>query len=132
MMNATRWLVGLLVCGGLLGMAGCAKTKPMTAATPVPKGAAPAGSGAEGATNKVIVTPAASLTGKVASVNVAGQFVVLTVQGGPMPVPDQRLSVYRAGLKVGVVKVTNQQMQANQVADIVAGEARVGDEVRPE
>ncbi len=124
--------MGLLLCGGLLGVLGCARTKPATAATPVPKGAAPSGHAPEGQTNKVIVTPTVGIAGKVAAVNVPGQFVVLTFQGRQMPVTDQRLSVYRSGLKVGEVKISNQQMAANQVADIVAGEARVGDEVRPE
>jgi hypothetical protein len=40
------------------------------------------------------------------------------------------MNVYRRGLKVGEVKVTGPQRDDNIVADITAGEAAVGDEVR--
>lgn len=42
----------------------------------------------------------------------------------------KRLNVYRNGLKVGELKVTGPQRDNNTVADIVAGECQVGDEVR--
>jgi hypothetical protein len=42
----------------------------------------------------------------------------------------QILTVSRDGLKVGEVKVSGPQRDDNIVADITAGEARVGDEVR--
>jgi hypothetical protein len=47
-----------------------------------------------------------------------------------MAVPEQRLNLYRRGLRVGEVKVTGPQREDNIVADLVAGEAEVGDEVR--
>ena len=47
-----------------------------------------------------------------------------------MPSLDQRLSLYRKGLKIGEVKVTGPQQDDNMIADLVAGEAEVGDEVR--
>ena len=47
-----------------------------------------------------------------------------------MPAVDQRLNVYRHGLKVGEVQVGARQMDDNIVADIVAGEAEKGDVVR--
>jgi len=70
------------------------------------------------------------LVGKVVRFNSEGRFVVLNFPIGHLPGVDQRLNVYRQGLKVGEVKVTGPQRDDNTVADIVAGEAQVGDEVR--
>ena len=91
------------------------------AKTPVPAGTAvPA-----------IVTPDNSLTAKVARYNSAGRFVVLSFPPGQMPRLEQSLFLYRNGLKVGEVKVTGPQDSNNNiVADLVTGEAQVGDEVR--
>jgi len=47
-----------------------------------------------------------------------------------MPATNQKLYLYREGLKVGEVKITGPQADDNVVADIVTGEAQVGDEVR--
>jgi hypothetical protein len=40
------------------------------------------------------------------------------------------MNLYRRGLKVGEVKVTGPAREDNIVADLVAGEAEVGDEAR--
>ncbi len=79
---------------------------------------------------KLIVTPEPGLTGKVAKVNPDGRFVVLNFPLGHLPPADQHLSIYRQGLKVGEVKITGPQLEDNIVADLIAGEARVGDEAR--
>jgi hypothetical protein len=79
---------------------------------------------------KLIVTPENAFVGKVATVNQTAGFVVLSFPPGHMPAVDQRLSLYRRGLKVGEVKVTGPQIDENVVADIVAGESDVGDEVK--
>ena len=47
-----------------------------------------------------------------------------------MAAAEQRLNLYRRGLKVGEVKVTGPAREDNIVADLVAGEAEVGDEAR--
>ena len=70
------------------------------------------------------------MTGRVASVNLNGRFVVLSYPIGGLPPVDRRLNVYRAGLKVGELKVNRWQLDNLAVADIVAGECRVGDETR--
>jgi hypothetical protein len=80
----------------------------------------------------LIVTPGQATTGRVASVNTAGRFVVLTFPLGTMPALEKRMSVYRSGLKVGEVKITGPQLDINIDADIVTGDCRVGDEVREE
>ena len=79
----------------------------------------------------VIVTPAPSNVGRITSVNPAGRFVVITYPiGVPLPSLEQKLDVYRAGLKVGEIKITGPARDLNTVADITAGECQPGDEVR--
>jgi hypothetical protein len=77
-----------------------------------------------------VLTLSSALTGKVAKVNVPLRFVVLDFGLDRLPALDQRLSVYRQGLKVGELKVTGPVMLNNIVADVVTGEANEGDEVR--
>lgn len=76
------------------------------------------------------VTPLNELSGKVASVNAGLRFAVLDFYLVQLPPVDQRLGVYRQGQKVGEVKITGPARDHNIVADITAGEAQVGDEVR--
>ena len=76
-----------------------------------------------------IVTPDLSLAAKVVSVNVVGRFVVLSFPPSQMPKMDQPLFLYRGGLKVAEVRVTGPQQENNIVADIVSGDAQVGDTV---
>ena len=71
-----------------------------------------------------------ALVGEVSKVYPAWRFVVLSFPPGPMPAPDQRLSLYRRGLKVAEVKVTSQPNGGNVIADIVTGSPEAGDEAR--
>ena len=80
--------------------------------------------------SKLIVTPENGLVGKVVRVNSSARFVVLNFPIGHLPALEQRLHVYRRGLKVGEVKVTGPQLDDNVVADLLAGEAAEGDQVR--
>ena len=107
-----------LTCGfvGIL-MAGCAHHRP----APVPGISSPAAA---------IITPGDLLAGKVAACNTAGRFVVLNFPSAQIPAVDQSLFLYRGGLKVAEIRVTGPQSDDNTVADIVTGEAQVGDEVR--
>ena len=77
-----------------------------------------------------IVTPDDSMTATVAMYDAVGRFVVLNFPADKMPKNDQVLFIYRAGLKVGEVKVTGPQRDNSTVADLVSGEAKTGDEVR--
>ena len=79
---------------------------------------------------KLIVTPDDSLVGKVAMVNQGFRFVVLNFPVGHLPVPEQHLNLYRRGVKVGEVKATSQQYDDNVVADLLTGDAEIGDEAR--
>ena len=114
-----------LAVWGLAGMllAGCSifhKTKqaPAPASTPPPR------------TSQTVVAPDNSLAARVAAYNATGRFVVLSFSVGQMPKLDQTLFLYRSGLKVAEVKVTGPQRDNNIVADLVNGDAQVGDEVR--
>jgi hypothetical protein len=80
----------------------------------------------------VSVSPAttAPATGRVARVNPDGAFVILSYPLGAVPPVGRRLSVYRDGMKVGELKVSEPRYQQHTAADITAGEARAGDETR--
>ena len=80
--------------------------------------------------SKLIVTPDTMVVGKVVRTNENARFAVLNFPVGIMPAPQQKLNVYRQGLKVGEIKVTGPQQEDNTVGDIIAGEAQVGDELR--
>jgi hypothetical protein len=107
-------LLPVLLAGTVMFM-GCASRKP--------------DGGAEA--SAVIVTPASANIGKIASVNPTARFVVITYPVGvSLPGTDQRLNIYRAGLKVAEVTVTGPARDLNTVADITAGECQPGDEAR--
>jgi hypothetical protein len=111
---------------------GCSGKRPATPSNAGVRHVPPAGA-IIGRTNAtaVTVTPApGTVYGKVAHVNASDRFVVLTYPIGRVPPNNKRLSVYRDGMKVGELKVTGPREDPNTVADITAGEARAGDEVR--
>jgi hypothetical protein len=122
-----RTLLSIILVG-VLALSGCAGRKsapPKRAPAKAPPPAAAA------ATNQtLIVTPENTMAGKVVLVNNTGRFVVLNFPLGKMAAVEQRLNLYRRGLKVGEVKVTGPQREDNIIADLVAGEAEVGDEAR--
>ena len=72
------------------------------------------------------------LVGRVAQVNESLRFVVLDFPPGQLPKIGSRMTVYRQGQKVGEVKVTEPALDTKIAADILAGEAKTGDEVRAE
>jgi hypothetical protein len=111
-----KWPASLILLTAVVVFSGCAHHRASTAGLSAPAAA--------------IVTPAESLAGRVAAYNQAGRFVVLNFPMSPVPPVDQTLFLYRAGLKVATLHVTGPQDEDNTVADIVSGDARVGDEVR--
>ena len=115
-----------------LAVAGCAGKKAADQqSTPQPYTGAPVATGTTAATNQaLVVAPETALVGKVALVNAAGRYVVLNFPLGKMAAAEQHLNLYRGGLKVGEVKVSGPQRGENIVADLVAGEAEMGDEAR--
>ncbi len=120
-----------LLLGGII-LSGCAKDQPIAWA---PINGPSVGLGVltpayTNSTQKPIVAPEIVLVGKVVRYSREGRFAVLNFPIGHLPSVDQRLYVYRQGLKVGEVKVTGPQRDDHTVADLVAGETQVGDEVR--
>jgi hypothetical protein len=115
----------MLLCALLIATSGClshrSKSKQPSGA-PIINGPAP--------NSKVILTPESGLSGRVKTVNPGGRFVVLNFPVGHLPGLEQRLNVYRLGLKTGEVKITGPQYDDNIVGDIIAGEVQPGDEVR--
>jgi hypothetical protein len=109
-------------CGWFHKSAPSAVIYPAAVPTPAP--------GTNDSGSQLIVTPDTSPTGTVARVNSAARFVILTFPVGSMPPVGQALFVYRHGLKVGEVRVTAPQQDDNTAADIVSGEAALGDEIR--
>jgi hypothetical protein len=77
-----------------------------------------------------IVTPDNSLSAKVVRYNSVGRFVVLSFPVGQMPQTGQMLFLYRAGLKVGQIRITGPEQDNDTVADLVEGDAQEGDDVR--
>ena len=112
-----RAAILLICCSGLL--LGCASKK---------EGSKPF---SQPASAKPIITPGGSLPGRVVSVNTNGRFAVLRFPIGEMPQVQDRMNVYRDGLKVGEIRISGPQRDTHTVADVVAGECRVGDQVRP-
>jgi hypothetical protein len=76
------------------------------------------------------VIPASGISGRVALVNNALRYVIVDFSLSEAPKPEQKMSVYRQGAKVGEVKISEQSQALNFAADIVAGEVQVGDMVR--
>ena len=116
----------------MVGNAGCAARRDGSG-TP----AQPPAAGADGSAPKkpavAIVTPATGNRGRITSVNLTSRHVVVSYPIGiPLPLVEQRLFVYRAGLKVAELRVSKERIDVNLIADITSGECQPGDEVRTE
>jgi hypothetical protein len=66
---------------------------------------------------------------KIQLVNDNLRFIVLDYSYEPMPPLETRLTVYRDGERIGMVKVTGPVMNGSTIAIIVEGEPQVGDTV---
>lgn len=82
------------------------------------------------ATPTPAVTAAHARTGHVASVKPELRFVVVDFAVSGTPADGTVMAVYRAGQKVGEIRITGPSVGTNTAADITAGEAQAGDEVR--
>ena len=78
----------------------------------------------------VKVIPVNPIQGKVVLLKTDLNYVIIDFSLGRLPSPEQKLNVYRGGQKVGQVRISGQSVSVNFAADIVAGEAKVGDEVK--
>jgi hypothetical protein len=115
--------IGLgLVCAALL-LAGCLHPKTPANTPPPSDKKKPQGT---------YITPALGPVGRVELVNAEGRFVVLSFLPGHVPPPGQSWRIQHLGLTIGRVKITGPQRAIDTVADIVQGQAHVGDEATPE
>lgn len=113
-----------------MGTAGCATKQEGYGTSDQPQ-AVPAGGSIPQKPATAIVTPATGHRGRITSVNLTSRHVVVSYPIGiPLPLVEQRLFVYRAGLKVAELKVSKERIDVNLIADITSGECRAGDEVR--
>jgi hypothetical protein len=79
---------------------------------------------------KPSVRPVDAIRGRVVTVREDLRFLIADFAGAKMPRLDQQLSVYRLDQKVAEIKVSGPYRGTTVAADIVAGEARMGDLVR--
>ena len=108
---------------------GCAETagavRTPAGAKNVPRGAAPIRAALA---QKPEPVPEVALVGKVVMANPTARFVVLSFPVGQMPAVDQHFDVYRAGSKVGELKVGAWRRDDSVVGDIITGDCQSGDE----
>jgi|ERR1700722_5805754 hypothetical protein len=118
---AMRIQIGLM-CAALL-LSGCVHSNP-PASVPAPA--------VKQRPPETYITPALGPVGRVEMVNIESRFVVLSFLPGNVPPAGQGWRINHRGLKIGRVKITGPQLELSTVADIVEGEANVGDEAVPE
>ena len=106
-----------------VSLSGCAWMKPLASCRQTQPAPAPAAS-------TTIVTPDDSLAAKVICGQHRGPVCGSEFSEGQMPKLEQHLFLYRGGLKVAEVKTVGPQEDTSIVADILSGDARMGDIVR--
>jgi hypothetical protein len=72
------------------------------------------------------------LNARVISVKNDLRFVLIDFTNSRRPGLDERLNVYRVGQKVAEIKVSGPFLNTTVAADLLAGDARYGDEVKAE
>lgn len=76
------------------------------------------------------VTPVTPVQGRVVFLNPRLRFVIVDFAFHRLPQLAQRLGVFRAGQRVGEVRISGPADGTTIVADVMTGEAAVGDLVR--
>ena len=79
-----------------------------------------------------LITPLDTVFGRVISVNSPARFVVVDFFFHGLPDAEQRLGIYRQGRRVGEVRASVWAKGGRVAADLLEGDAQVGDEVRAE
>lgn len=85
----------------------------------------------KGTRERPVIRPADLPLGRVVNVNDVLRFVVIDFPTGRLPALEQRLSVYRVDQKVGEIRISGPYRGTTVAADILAGEAKFGDAVKP-
>lgn len=70
------------------------------------------------------------LNARIVSSKADLKFVLIDFTNSRRPALDEHLSVYRLGQKVAEVKVSGPYLNTTVAADVLAGEAKYGDEVK--
>lgn len=76
------------------------------------------------------VTPVTPVQGRVVFLNPKLRFVIVDFAFHRLPQFEQRLGVFRAGRRVGEVRISGPADGTRIAADVMSGEADVGDLVR--
>jgi len=118
-------LIGVIVVA--VALVGCASKQKAKTDAPPPERKMTAAVVPQNPTPRAL-----AFNGRVASVNEKLRFVVVDFTSSRRPELDQRLSVYRVGQKVGEIKVSGPYRNTTVAADLTAGEAKFGDEVKGE
>lgn len=136
-----KLLISVFIMAAALSlMVGCGSTSPGKTSGSKPEvkpsastaGKTPAPPAAAPETNRVHqVVVGSDLRGEITSVNLAARFVVLNFPVGVLPAKGISLGVFRQGVKTGEIQVSGPHRDTFTVADILKGECRPGDEVRP-
>jgi len=77
-----------------------------------------------------VPTELGAAVAKVVSVSSQHGFVVIDFGSGIMPAAGTQVAIFRGYKRVGTVRITEPTRAPFGTADIVEGEARVGDEAR--
>ncbi len=117
---------------------GCAKRRstldPSFTVRPAPPQASVPASAQTGVQPNVpaapLLTSVSSPVGRITSVNQQVMIAVVTFPVGQVPAAGGRYSVFRAGQKVGELKMSEEAADTLRVADITSGALQVDDEVR--
>ncbi len=76
---------------------------------------------------------AAAPAGRVVAINAQARYAVLSFPVGQVPTNDTRVTVFRAGARVGELRISGPPPKDTfTVGDIISGTAQEGDEVRVE
>lgn len=79
-----------------------------------------------------VINPVTPVQGRVTFVNQRLKFVIVDFTFHQLPRLDQRLGVYRRDVRVGEVKISGPADGPAIIADVMSGEAGIGDLVREE
>ena len=115
---------------GVLLAAACSSTRPRLGESDNGSGGMSRSNAGPSEAENPQVIPIDEPNGKVVASNTVSRFVVIDFYLSPLPRIGERMNVYRDGFKVGEVKITGPEQFSNIAADLTAGEARTGDEIR--
>lgn len=79
-----------------------------------------------------MINPVTPVQGRVTFVNERLKFVIVDFTFHQLPRLEQRLGVYRRDVRVGEVKISGPADGPAIIADVMSGEAGIGDLVREE